>query len=238
LGRRAELLLNGLAERTEQVLIENRRHVLAVAHALEAHRTMSGDDVVGVIEGTEGPMVDGRAYMLKENIDLLERYHAKALEAHQGPQRMMPLPVIAMPHEDEPEDAVVGMTGAETTRAMLVTAASGDRHPDGGPDLGSGFTRLTDESIAVSDVDAAARFYREEFDSELVRDETRRVAYAVLDIDAACRTLRDRGMRMLYDQPQEGSAGSRVNFIHPNDTDGALVELVEPADPSSNGSER
>jgi cell division protease FtsH len=238
LGRRAELLLNGLAERTEQVLIENRRHVLAVAHALEAHRTMSGDDVVGVIEGTEGPMVDGRAYLLKENIDLLERYHAKALEAHQGPQRMMPLPVIAMPHEDEPEDAVVGMTGAETTRAMLVTAASGDGHPDGGPDLGSGFTRLADESIAVSDVDAAARFYREEFDSELVRDETRRVAYAVLDIDAACRTLRDRGMRMLYDQPQEGSAGSRVNFIHPNDTDGALVQLVEPADPSSNGSER
>jgi hypothetical protein len=183
-------------------------------------------------------LVDGRAYALKDNIELLERYHTTALQAHKGEQRMMPLPVIAMPHEDEPEDAVVGMTSAETTRAMLVTAASGDGHPHRGPDLGSGFTRLADESIAGSDVDAAARFYREEFDSELVREETRRVAYAVLDIDAACRTLRDRGMRLLYDQPREGSAGSRVNFIHPNDTDGALVELVESADPSSNGSER
>jgi ATP-dependent Zn protease len=238
LGRRAETLLKGLAERTEQVLAENRRHVLAVAHALEVHRTLSGDDVVAVIEGMAGPMVDGRAYALKDNIELLERYHAKALQAHESEQRMMPLPVVAMPVEDEPEDAVVGMTGAETTRAMLVTAASGDGHPHGGPYLGSGFTRLADESIAVSDLDAAASFYREEFDSELVRDETERVAYAVLDIDAACRTLRDRGLRLLYDQPRAGSAGSRVNFIHPNDTDGAVVELVEPADPSSNGSER
>ncbi|HKA67563.1 MAG TPA: AAA family ATPase [Actinomycetes bacterium] len=237
LGRRAEKLMAGLAERTKVILEEERRHVLAVAHVLETHRTVSGDDVIAVIEGTEGPLVDGRAYALQENIDLLERYHATALEVHQGREWTMPLPVIALPPDDEPEDAVANLTGTETTRAMLVTAA-GDGHPNGGPELGDGFTRLADESIAGPDVDAAARFYREEFDSELVRDGTPRVAYAVLDIDAACRTLRDRGLRLLYDQPREGSAGSRVNFIHPNDSDGALVELVEPADPSSNGSER
>ncbi|MCI0689722.1 MAG: AAA family ATPase [Sporichthyaceae bacterium] len=110
LGRRAEKLLAGLAERTAEVLTENRNHVLAVAHALEAHRTLSGDDVVAVIEGTEGPMVDGRAYALRDSIDLLERYHAKALEAHQGRERMMPLPVIALPHGGEEPEAISAMT--------------------------------------------------------------------------------------------------------------------------------
>lgn len=57
------------------------------------------------------------------------------------------------------------------------------------------------------------------------------VAYAVADIDAACRTLRSRGLRLLYEQPRRGTAGSRVNFIHPKDAGGVLVELVEPADP-------
>jgi methylmalonyl-CoA/ethylmalonyl-CoA epimerase len=57
------------------------------------------------------------------------------------------------------------------------------------------------------------------------------VAYAVADIDATCRTLRGRGLRLLYEQPRRGTAGSRVNFIHPKDAGGVLVELVEPAAP-------
>ncbi len=96
LGRRAEQLLAGLAEGTEKVLAENRRHVLAVAHALEAHRTLSGDDVVAVIEGTQGPLVDGRAYSLRESIQALERYHEVAVEAHRGHRSMLPLPVISL----------------------------------------------------------------------------------------------------------------------------------------------
>ena len=56
------------------------------------------------------------------------------------------------------------------------------------------------------------------------------VAYAVDDIDATCATLRARGMRLLYEQPRRGTAGSRVNFVHPKDAGGVLVELVEPAD--------
>jgi len=57
------------------------------------------------------------------------------------------------------------------------------------------------------------------------------VAYVVADIDAACGTLRSRGLRLLYEQPRRGTAGSRVNFIHPKDAGGVLIELVEPADP-------
>ena len=43
------------------------------------------------------------------------------------------------------------------------------------------------------------------------------------------RTLRERGLRLLYDVPKRGTAGSRVNFVHPKDAGGVLVELVQPA---------
>jgi len=55
------------------------------------------------------------------------------------------------------------------------------------------------------------------------------LAYRVTDIDEACATLRQRGLRLLYDSPKRGTANSRVNFIHPKDAGGVLVELVEPA---------
>ena len=56
------------------------------------------------------------------------------------------------------------------------------------------------------------------------------LAYRVDDIDAVCATLRERGLRLLYDVPKRGTSNSRVNFIHPKDAGGILVELVEPAE--------
>lgn len=53
------------------------------------------------------------------------------------------------------------------------------------------------------------------------------VAYTVADIDATCAALRERGVRLLYDEPKIGTAGSRINFIHPKDAVGVLVELVQ-----------
>ncbi|GAA2698887.1 methylmalonyl-CoA epimerase [Micromonospora olivasterospora] len=55
------------------------------------------------------------------------------------------------------------------------------------------------------------------------------VAYTVADVDAACAALRERGMRLLYETPRRGTANSRINFVHPKDAGGVLVELVEPA---------
>jgi methylmalonyl-CoA/ethylmalonyl-CoA epimerase len=55
------------------------------------------------------------------------------------------------------------------------------------------------------------------------------VAYTVDDVEAVAETLRERGLRLLYDTPRRGTAGSRVNFVHPKDAGGVLVELVEPA---------
>ena len=54
------------------------------------------------------------------------------------------------------------------------------------------------------------------------------LAYRVSDIDAVSEVLRERGARLLYDEPRRGTAGSRVNFVHPKSAGGVLVELVEP----------
>jgi len=54
------------------------------------------------------------------------------------------------------------------------------------------------------------------------------LAYRVDSIDAVSEHLRAQGMRLLYDEPRTGTAGSRVNFVHPKSAGGVLVELVEP----------
>lgn len=55
------------------------------------------------------------------------------------------------------------------------------------------------------------------------------LAYRVTSIDDAMTAVRAQGMRLLYDEPRRGTANSRINFIHPKDAGGVLVELVEPA---------
>lgn len=53
------------------------------------------------------------------------------------------------------------------------------------------------------------------------------IAYGVDDIEAASDALREAGVRMLYDSAKRGTAGSLVNFCHPKDCGGVLVELVQ-----------
>lgn len=55
------------------------------------------------------------------------------------------------------------------------------------------------------------------------------LAYRVADLDRVSTVLRERGMRLLYPEPKRGTAGSRINFVHPKDARGVLLELVEPA---------
>jgi methylmalonyl-CoA/ethylmalonyl-CoA epimerase len=55
------------------------------------------------------------------------------------------------------------------------------------------------------------------------------LAYRVIDIESAMAALQAAGVRLLYDTPRRGTAGSRINFVHPKDAGGVLVELVEPA---------
>ena len=55
------------------------------------------------------------------------------------------------------------------------------------------------------------------------------LAYRVRDLDAVTEVLRSRGVRLLYPEARRGTSDSRVNFVHPKDAGGVLVELVEPA---------
>ena len=53
------------------------------------------------------------------------------------------------------------------------------------------------------------------------------MAYRVADIEFACAALRASGLRLLYESPRTGTAGALINFIHPKDAGGVLVELVQ-----------
>ena len=55
------------------------------------------------------------------------------------------------------------------------------------------------------------------------------LAYRVTDVEQVSAVLRERGLRLLYDEPRRGTSDSRVNFVHPKDAGGVLVELVQPA---------
>lgn len=55
------------------------------------------------------------------------------------------------------------------------------------------------------------------------------LAYRVTDIEEISSELRARGVRLLYEAPRRGTADSQINFIHPKDAGGVLIELVQPA---------
>jgi methylmalonyl-CoA/ethylmalonyl-CoA epimerase len=55
------------------------------------------------------------------------------------------------------------------------------------------------------------------------------LAYTVRDVHTASSVLLRQGLRLLYDAPRAGTRGSLINFVHPKDTGGVLIELVEPA---------
>ena len=55
------------------------------------------------------------------------------------------------------------------------------------------------------------------------------IAYRVSDLDAVSDKLREQGVRLVYEAARRGTAHSRINFIHPKDAGGILIELVEHA---------
>ncbi|HEX2022763.1 MAG TPA: methylmalonyl-CoA epimerase [Candidatus Thermoplasmatota archaeon] len=53
------------------------------------------------------------------------------------------------------------------------------------------------------------------------------LAVEVDDVEAAIRELKAKGVRMLDETPRRGVEGTRIAFVHPKDTHGVLLELVE-----------
>jgi cell division protease FtsH len=104
LADRIEDQLTTLLDRTELILQENRNDVLALAHALETHKTLSGEDVVAVLEHSRGPLVDGRPYADESFLAALNDYHRAAARAHRehSPEQLnmpasVPVPAAVPP---------------------------------------------------------------------------------------------------------------------------------------------
>ena len=96
LSDRIEDNLTSLLAKAEEILIVNRIQVLALAHALETHKTMSGEDVAAVIDGHQGSLVDGRPYMEIDLQEKIEQYHVASLVAHREHRTPdVALPIIA-----------------------------------------------------------------------------------------------------------------------------------------------
>lgn len=82
LSDRIEENLGKLLVQAEEILRENRNQVLALAHALETYKTLSGEDVAAVIEGVQGSIVDGRPYLDANFLAEIEKYHSASVVAH------------------------------------------------------------------------------------------------------------------------------------------------------------
>jgi len=107
LADRIEDSLTGLLARVEELLTQNRENVLCLAHALESHKTLSGDDVLAVLEHRQGPLVDGRPYGNAAFVQRLEEYHQGAAAAHRSHSKA-PLSLPAAPSPVwVPQDAAV-----------------------------------------------------------------------------------------------------------------------------------
>jgi hypothetical protein len=96
LGRQIERRLQELLERVRNLLDENRWFVCAVAHALESHLTITGEDVEAIYLGARGPTVDGSIYRSDWFLREYGAYIDAASQAHRAHANLaVPLPAVA-----------------------------------------------------------------------------------------------------------------------------------------------
>ncbi len=53
------------------------------------------------------------------------------------------------------------------------------------------------------------------------------LAFRVTDVRTAAEQARSLGIRTLYEEPKLGTKGALINFLHPKDCGGVLIELIE-----------
>jgi cell division protease FtsH len=91
--QRVERRLQKLYGQALSLVQENELFVLAIAHALEEHKTISGEDIEAIFTGTKGPAVDGAWYHTPEFRFVYDRYHETAVDAHESQGKLdMALP--------------------------------------------------------------------------------------------------------------------------------------------------
>ncbi len=88
---RVEAKLQELYQRTYELIDANRWFLAAIAHALQQHHTISGEDIDAIYKGHVGPTLDGSVYRSDGFLEQYGAYLASAKEAHeaQGQIRML-----------------------------------------------------------------------------------------------------------------------------------------------------
>ena len=113
-GDKVEEKMQELFARACRLIVENERWVMAVGHALEGYKTISGEDIDAIFDGTEGPLVDGAWYHSDDFMTQYRAYHAAALTAHKKQIRLeLPLPRPSAP-------APIEVAGSSTSPSLAL----------------------------------------------------------------------------------------------------------------------
>jgi ATP-dependent Zn protease len=139
LAARIEEKLAQLFAQTEELLALNRTEVLAVTHALELHKTLTGEDIQAIIEGRPGPLIDGSVYQKASFLEHAEAYHALVVGAHEQHGKVdvsLPAPngsgewegAAPVPAPDPPKRAAAAK---KTTRKPATRATTTKRSGNG-----------------------------------------------------------------------------------------------------------
>jgi ATP-dependent Zn protease len=127
LDDRVEAKLEELYNDVVRLLEENRAQVLAVAHALESNKTVTGEDIEAIVEYRKGPILDGRSYGDPEVQRELEEYHLAAVEAHRNHTNVaFVLPIVGAERMEKP--AQMGEVDPQASVAWNRTDEFGGDH--------------------------------------------------------------------------------------------------------------
>ena len=88
-----EEMLKSVYDDVRKMLEKDRHLVLALAHALETHKTLSGADARAILELSAGHDVDGRIYDSSSAKVILENYHSTLLGDKNAAALMSPVQV-------------------------------------------------------------------------------------------------------------------------------------------------
>lgn len=100
-----EELLQEVYEQAKLEVENDQDRILALAHALEMHRTLTGADVEAVLNYQRGVDVNGEDYDSPEIRQRLRRYHELMLESRRGTLEVPPDPREVLPVTSGPENS-------------------------------------------------------------------------------------------------------------------------------------
>jgi hypothetical protein len=96
--------LKDLYERAHTLISDNRWFLVSIAHALQTHRTISGEDIDAIYRGAQGPTLDGRLYHSEQFRHAMVPYLQQARAAHTDQSQLL----AELPFSNKPDPSLEG----------------------------------------------------------------------------------------------------------------------------------